>query len=163
MLRCVLASLAVAEVWTVRTRARKAGVTQKKVRAWLREQGWERTSNRWLLDGEQGAAAIAHFEELARRQAPRAPAECSVADCERTSRGEHGLCKMHYQRQARTGRTERSSGGDWQAAKTHCPNGHRYTPDNTYVFPSDGAGRRRCRACRIAQSGNSKKARSLGR
>ncbi|MFF2621315.1 hypothetical protein [Oerskovia jenensis] len=148
----MLASPAVAETWTIRALARKGGVTQKKLRAWVREQGWERTSNRWLLDDEQATAAVAHFEALTRRQAPRAPTECSAADCERTARGEHGLCKMHYQRRARTGRTERSSGGDWQAAKTHCPNGHQYTPENTYTFPSDGAGRRRCRACRVAQS-----------
>lgn len=30
------------------------------------------------------------------------------------------------------------------ARKTHCPRGHEYTPENTYVKPS---GRRRCRAC----------------
>lgn len=31
------------------------------------------------------------------------------------------------------------------AAKTHCPAGHEYTPDNTYLYPD---GRRRCIACR---------------
>ncbi|MFB7285487.1 HNH endonuclease signature motif containing protein [Actinacidiphila glaucinigra] len=32
------------------------------------------------------------------------------------------------------------------AAKTHCPSGHAYTPENTYVRPSTGW--RACRACR---------------
>lgn len=30
------------------------------------------------------------------------------------------------------------------AATTHCPRGHEYSPDNTYVDPTGG---RRCRAC----------------
>jgi hypothetical protein len=36
----------------------------------------------------------------------------------------------------------------WQAQKTHCVNGHEYTPENTYIKPT---GRRVCRECdRIA-------------
>jgi hypothetical protein len=31
------------------------------------------------------------------------------------------------------------------ARKTHCPRGHEYTPENTYVNPAGG---RECRACR---------------
>lgn len=30
------------------------------------------------------------------------------------------------------------------ANKTHCPDGHEYTPENTYVYPS---GHRQCRIC----------------
>ena len=36
------------------------------------------------------------------------------------------------------------------AAKTHCPQGHEYTPENTYVLPKQGA--RRCRTCAKAWS-----------
>ena len=39
-------------------------------------------------------------------------------------------------------------GGSWSAAnarKTHCPAGHEYTPENTYVIPSTGS--RSCIAC----------------
>lgn len=36
------------------------------------------------------------------------------------------------------------AGGWYQAAKTHCPSGHPYDMDNTYVFPD---GRRGCRRC----------------
>lgn len=32
-------------------------------------------------------------------------------------------------------------------AKTHCRNGHEYTPENTHIRPD---GRRRCRACNAA-------------
>ena len=34
-----------------------------------------------------------------------------------------------------------------QAAKTHCPQGHPYSPENTYM----DAGRRRCHKCRKRQ------------
>lgn len=36
--------------------------------------------------------------------------------------------------------------GEMQAAKTHCPEGHEYTPENTYITPSQGS--RVCRTCR---------------
>jgi len=32
-----------------------------------------------------------------------------------------------------------------ETQKTHCPNGHPYTPDNTYIDPR---GYRNCRTCR---------------
>lgn len=32
-----------------------------------------------------------------------------------------------------------------QKARTHCPRGHEYSPDNTYVYPRTG--HRRCRRC----------------
>lgn len=35
--------------------------------------------------------------------------------------------------------------GGRNAAKTHCVNGHEFTPENTYVFPN---GHRKCRACK---------------
>ena len=34
--------------------------------------------------------------------------------------------------------------------RTHCPHGHEYTPENTYIRPV--AGSRACRACRAEQS-----------
>jgi len=36
-----------------------------------------------------------------------------------------------------------------RASKTHCPQGHEYTEDNTYTFPD---GRRECRECRRIHS-----------
>lgn len=36
-------------------------------------------------------------------------------------------------------------GTDFNATKTHCPSGHEYTPENTYVRPQ---GWRICRTCR---------------
>ena len=34
------------------------------------------------------------------------------------------------------------------AAKTHCPQGHEYTPENTYISPK---GYRKCRACETSR------------
>lgn len=37
--------------------------------------------------------------------------------------------------------------------RTHCPNGHEYTPENTATrIKSDGSACRRCRKCRLAAS-----------
>lgn len=40
------------------------------------------------------------------------------------------------------------------AAKTHCPHGHEYTPENTYLGRTGG---RRCRACGVARTTAKKK------
>jgi len=39
----------------------------------------------------------------------------------------------------------RSSAADFWRSKTHCPSGHAYDDENTYIDPK---GHRRCRACR---------------
>lgn len=144
--------------WTIRELAREAGVSRKSVWAWVSTQGWERpVSGPWILDDEQARLVLERFEQTAPLRTPREPVPCGVEGCERPRAGLQDLCKMHYQRRARTGRTDRSSGGDWQTAKTHCPQGHEYTTENIYRFPSDTGTRRRCRTCRIAQSSVSKK------
>ena len=38
---------------------------------------------------------------------------------------------------------------DRNSRKTHCPRGHEFTPENTYIFPSSGS--RGCRICIKAQ------------
>lgn len=137
--------------WVIRELADEAGVSPKTVRKWVAAQGWGQSSYRWMLDDVQAQLVREHFEERARRRAA-GPGECSVEGCERSRVGRQDVCKLHYQRRARTGRTEKSTGGARQLAKTHCPAGHEYSPENTYCFPSDHQARRRCRTCRIAQS-----------
>lgn len=67
------------------------------------------------------------------------------------------VCALHNRRMREHGSYERREPGENQRAKTHCPKGHKYTPENTYVF---GDGRRRCRPCRLAQVTAAKRARS---
>lgn len=40
--------------------------------------------------------------------------------------------------------------GHHQTRKTHCPQGHPYSPENTYIDTASGG--RRCRTCRAAQA-----------
>ncbi|MFL5913146.1 MAG: hypothetical protein ACJ768_21580 [Gaiellaceae bacterium] len=40
-----------------------------------------------------------------------------------------------------------------QARRTHCPQGHEYTPENTYLRKDRAEGtQRQCRACTIARA-----------
>lgn len=48
--------------------------------------------------------------------------------------------RRYEQRQREAGRR-----GIANAAKTHCPRGHAYTPENTYAYE----GHRQCKACRL--------------
>ena len=138
--------------WVIRELADEAGMSPKTVRTWVAAQGWQRRSRRWVLDDDQARLVRDHFAETVRLRGAGERAECGVEGCERECVGRQDVCRMHYRRRARTGRTERSTGGARQLEKTHCPAGHEYTPENTYRFPSDNQARRRCRACRIARS-----------
>lgn len=51
--------------------------------------------------------------------------------------------------------TRRGMSGAYWAAKTHCPQGHAYEPDTTYIY----RGRRNCRPCARARNSEYKKAR----
>lgn len=138
--------------WVIRDVARKSGVTPQTVGRWVRKQGWERTGRAWVLDDEQAHQALVHFARTRPGRTPAPKVECVVEGCERLRVGRQNVCRMHYRRRARTGRTEKSTGGARQLEKTHCPAGHPYNEENTYRFPSDNQTRRRCRTCRIAQA-----------
>ncbi len=43
-----------------------------------------------------------------------------------------------------------AKGRNYQKSKTHCPQGHEYTPENTY-YAASRPGWRRCRICKAAQ------------
>src|SRR5271155_3699797 len=42
---------------------------------------------------------------------------------------------------------KRGEAGKYQTKRTHCPQGHEYTPDNTYCPPGARTPRRCCRQC----------------
>lgn len=56
------------------------------------------------------------------------------------------------------------AGGAYQRAKIHCPHGHEYTPENTYIRTGpDGCSHRHCRACRRAADTAGRRARGMVR
>ena len=55
----------------------------------------------------------------------------------------------HLEPVTHTENVRRGEGGKHHRAKTHCPQGHPYDGDNTYVWVNGG---RRCRICRRACS-----------
>ena len=55
---------------------------------------------------------------------------------------------------------ERGRGAGRYTGATHCPNGHEFTPENTYTRP-DGAGRQ-CRACNAARERRYRKRQQRG-
>lgn len=115
------------------------------MRRWLRAQvDRGGGAGPWLIDDDLASRARGHFAETAAARDER-PTACTVVGCDQTV-AVRGMCRMHYKRWGRHGSTDRLDGADHQRAKTHCPHGHEYTPENTIVFPSDG--RRRCRTCR---------------
>ncbi len=123
------------------------GVTPSAVRRWLRDNVPRTTRGPWRISDDVAARAREHFKatEPART---RSAGVCEVEGCERPTTA-RGLCRMHYNRWHRTGRVDGMGSGAHQLAKTHCPHGHEYTPENTIVYPSDG--RRRCRTCRFGE------------
>jgi hypothetical protein len=74
--------------------------------------------------------------------------KCCVPSCVNPSHLEPVTQAENMRRAAERGRMK--IGGAKRAAKfTHCPQGHEYTPENTY-YPNKGYSKKVCRACRKA-------------
>lgn len=61
---------------------------------------------------------------------------CSIRRCVRL---EHLVAEMHSEHKANHVQRD----GHYNSAKTHCPSGHPYSPENTSI----SRGRRSCKAC----------------
>ncbi|MEL7978352.1 hypothetical protein AAG589_20975 [Isoptericola sp. F-RaC21] len=132
------------------------GITRQGVRAWLKRHGYPKDDDGFYrIDAATEARMRAHF---AARKTPPPLGPCSVDECDRPRRSRGAeLCALHHQRMSRHGTLERSLPGQNQRAKTHCPKGHPYTPENTYRFAD---GRRRCRRCRLDRAAAAKRTRA---
>lgn len=71
---------------------------------------------------------------------------------------EHLFLGTHAENTADMIAKGRSRQGDYQLAKTHCPQGHPYDEANTYV---DSRGSRGCRTCRTASTARSQAKKKL--
>lgn len=58
--------------------------------------------------------------------------------------GDCRLVNLRWGTKSEDARDQIAHGVHSMARKTHCPSGHAYSPENTYVHPSGG---RRCRTC----------------
>lgn len=62
----------------------------------------------------------------------------------------NSLCNLAYGTRGEQRRDDVRHGSHFNARKTHCAQGHEYTPENTYVRTDWRGTRRYCRACRAA-------------
>lgn len=80
---------------------------------------------------------------------------CHTSDCRLGAKCPHRRCVnpshlkpvTHRENMAPDRSSLAAVAGDFNRAKTHCPQEHEYTPENTYVTPK---GTRYCRACNRA-------------
>jgi len=78
---------------------------------------------------------------------------CSNKRCMNPDHLEAVTSSVNNKRAFERGERARTAPNNANVAKTHCPQGHEYSPENTYVYPSRSA--RRCKTCdrfRVAES-----------
>lgn len=75
---------------------------------------------------------------------------------------QHLLLGSHADNMLDMARRGRARGGEFHAAKTHCPQGHPYDEVNTYLAPVEGRVNRQCRECKREHLRASRARRKVG-
>lgn len=124
----------------------------------------EKTDSCWLWTGGKTPGGYGKFwngkrEEVAHRFAYRLLAGafdetldldhlCRVRHCVNPAHLEPVTRSVNLRRGELAGPLDGGQGAARQRAKTQCPQGHEYTPENTYVLPSRPTARY-CRRCHL--------------
>lgn len=77
--------------------------------------------------------------------------------------GDNRLGNLYWGTKSHNGIDCVNNGTNHNRNKTHCPQGHEYTPTNTYVMRSGGRMCRLCHAARNRKARNAKKQKALRR
>lgn len=108
---------------------------------WVGPRNWKGYGTTWFRGGKHGVHRIAWI--LAHGEIPdgmHVMHACDNPPCCNIDHLSLGTAADNQADKARKGRARNQNAG-----KTHCPQGHPYTPDNTYVMPR---GARVCRTCK---------------
>ena len=98
-----------------------------------------------LSRGSQRTARTVHSLVM---EATHGPCPDGHEVCHRNGRrNDNRRVNLYYGTRSENNRDKVIHGTDHNARKTHCKQGHEFTPDNTYRKPEGG---RSCRACRQA-------------
>lgn len=114
----------------------------------------------WLWKGaidSGGYGLVSFYDSDGKKHSTHAHRLAMIYSGIKLTRRQHGLHKcnrppccrpshLYAGTQRQNMKDRRLSGNHNQSRKTHCPHGHIYDKDNTYISPD---GRRSCRACGI--------------
>lgn len=98
-----------------------------------------------LKDGTTSRKALVHVLVLEAFVGPRPE---GMACCHNDGDGQNNtLANLRWDTYSSNNHDLVRHGTHWNARKTHCPNGHEYTQENTRIYVHNGWNLRYCRAC----------------
>ena len=133
------------------TVAKFAAKVDMSGRCWLWTAYRNRRGYGWFRDGQRGKAVLAHrwayegtFGEIP--EGLFVIHSCDTPACVKPSHLRIGTAADNAADMVRRGRAVNLL-ATRHAAKTHCAQGHEYSPENTYHYKKRGRPARGCRAC----------------